>query len=267
MKYMPIDLPGIWYTKLNQNINEKEYLPLCRELKKEKYRVIKASEALKLFDEKKLHQDDKVTVIWIHDIESPCENWLSEDMAILEADHGLSSTHNIRIFSMMEEYLREPLFNIVKMGGEIQYQYEELVATRGNVSEARTLFRENLLEVRKYFPDINIAFSHGVYLSGIEATDQFKDQAGKWQPSVWIEQGIHPLGELYYFMELLREKYERKFHYFGEGRYLGADEFLHALNDTGRGDVVMFLQHPMYWSTAVDIAKFKKCARESTFFV
>ena len=49
MKYAPIDLPGIWYTKLNQCINEKEYLPLCRELQKEKYRVVKASEGLRAY--------------------------------------------------------------------------------------------------------------------------------------------------------------------------------------------------------------------------
>jgi len=72
MKYIPIDIPGHWYIKLNQHLNTKEYGRLCRELAKPKYSVVKASAALKLFDAGKLQVKDKIRIIWIHDIETPC---------------------------------------------------------------------------------------------------------------------------------------------------------------------------------------------------
>ena len=265
MKYIPIDLPGLWYTQLNQHLNKKEYGRLCRELAKPKYAVVKASEALKLHDAGALQVKNKIRIIWLHDIEAPCENWLGEEMAELEASYGLSSTHNVRIFSVMEKELLAPLKRIVTLGGEIQYQYEDLVATNGDAKAARKLFGENLAVIRKHFPKVNVAFAHGVYRSGIDATKQFHTR-GKWDPSTWKKFGIHPCGELYYFMTVLCERHKEKFHYFGESKHLGADEFLAGLRTVELGDIVMFLQHPSYWSTIVDIERWKKCLRKSSFF-
>jgi len=256
-QYLPIDLPGLFYIKINQRLNKKEYSRLCRELNKKRYSVVKASEALALYDQGLLQLRDQVRVIWIHDIESPSDNWLAEEIAAIEAQYGLSSTHNIRIFCMMNEELLKPLYAVIRYGGEIGYQYEELVATRGNVQEAQILFGKNLAAVRKVFPGVTTAFSHGVWLSGIDSTNQFKTN-GQWNPEVWRKFGIHKNGELYYFMDILKQNFPNDFHYLGEDRYLGADEFLAALRNVAPGGIVMFLQHPTYWSTITDINSWKR---------
>jgi len=265
LDYLPIDLPGESYTKLNQRLNKKEYVKICKELTKNKYSVVKASEALELYDKSKIQIPDKVRIIWIHDVERPSENWLAEEMARLENKYGFSSTFNIRTFCAMTEELRKPLLNIIKLGGEIQYQYEDLVAARGNVGKARVLFKKNLAYLRKFFRKINTAFAHGVWLSGIDSTKQFYTN-NEWDPALWIERGIHKNGELYYFIKLLRGQFKEKFHYIGESRCLGASEFVSALRKTKPGDIVMFLQHPTWWTDIIDIKKLKYCFRESIFF-
>jgi len=265
MTYRPIDLPGIFYMKLNQHLQVGEYRRLCRELRKSKYSVVRASEALRLFDQKRLMIKDRVRVIWIHDVESPSDNWLAEEMAEVEAAHGFASTYNIRTFCAMDNELRKTLRRVVKWGGEIQYQYEDLVTAHGDVRLARRMFGENLKWLRRHFPRINVAFSHGVWLSGLDSADQFK-VGGRWRPALWTRYGIHPDGELSYFMDILRETYGARFHFFAEPRYLGADEFLTALDETVPGDIVMFLQHPGWWSTIIDIGQMKTCLRESVFF-
>ena len=95
MRYFPIDLPGLFYMKLNQHLQVHEYRKLCRELKKPKYSVVQASKALQLFDRGRLQVRNRVRVIWIHDIESPSDNWLAEEMAETEAAHGFASTYNM----------------------------------------------------------------------------------------------------------------------------------------------------------------------------
>ena len=265
MTYHPIDLPGIFYLRLNQHLQAGEYRRLCRELRQPKYSVVQASEGLRLFARGDLQIRDGVRVIWIHDIESPSDNWLAEEMAEVEAEHGFAATYNIRTFCALAADLLEPLHRIVKLGGEIQYQYEDLVTAAGDTRLARKMFGENLSRLRQHFPKISIAFAHGVWLSGLDSTDQFKVR-GQWRPSLWTRHGIHPLGELYYFMSVARQTYGAKFHYLGESRCLGADEFLASLAKTTPGDVVMLLQHPLWWSTILDIERVKTCFRESVFF-
>jgi hypothetical protein len=257
-RYLPIDLPGLFYMKFNQRLNKKEYSRLCRELsKKDRYSVVKATEALALYDQDQLHIPDAVRVIWVHDIESPSDNWLAEEIAKMEADYGLSSTHNIRTFCIMNDEMIEPLKAVVGYGGEIGYQYEDLVATKGDARAARILFGKNLEQIRTHFPDVTTAFAHGVWLSGVNAIDQFKTN-GRWKPAFWQKYGIHKNGEFYYFMDLLKAKYQDKFRYIIEDSCMGADEFLAALRAVPPGGVALFLQHPIYWSTVADVESWKK---------
>jgi hypothetical protein len=261
-RYLPIDLPGLFCIKINQRLNKKEYSRICRELgKKNRYSVVNATKSLALYDTDELQISDAVRVIWMHDIESPSDNWLAEEIAKVEADYGFASTHNIRTFSIMNDELLKPLKNVVRLGGEIGYQYEDLVATKGDARAARLLFGKNLAEIRKYFPKVTTAFSHGVWLSGINAIDQFKTN-GKWKPEFWRKYGIHKNGEFYYFMDLLQAKYRDKFRYINENSCMGADEFLAALRAVRPGGVVMFLQHPTYWSTIADIESWKRLRKE-----
>ena len=238
-RYLPIDLPGLFYIKINQRLNKKEYSRLCRELENKRYSVVNATKSLSLFDKDELQIPDGVRVIWMHDIESPSDNWLAEEIAEVEADYGFASTYNIRTFCLMNDDLIKPLKHVVRLGGEIGYQYEDLVATKGDTKAARKLFGKNLEDIRKVFPKVTTAFAHGVWLSGVFAIDQFKTN-GTWKPAYWQKYGIHKNGEFYYFMDLLKAKYGDKFHYIIEDSCMGADEFLAALRkvqEGGRGDV------------------------------
>ena len=266
MGYIPTDIPGIWYTELNQSVNKEEYTPICEELAKDRYRVITAKESLKLFDAGELMAKDKVTVIWFHDIESPCENYLSYEMAKIEHEFGLASTHNIRTFSAETEALRKPLFDIEKLGGDIEYQYETLIEAQGDVAKARELFGEHLTELREFFPNISVAFAHGIYNSGLDSSTQFKDENGEWAPELWEAHGIHPKGAFYYFIEVLKKQYQEKFHYIGEPQCLGGSEFVEALSDVNLSNIVLFLQHPIYWSSCVRIDAYKEWRRNSILF-
>ena len=149
---------------------------------------------------------------------------------------------------------------------EIQYQYEDLVITQGDIEAARQSFKENLAHLRKYFPDIKAAFAHGVYKSDYNSTEIFKED-GVWQPKIWQSLGLrHPCAELYYFMSVLKREFGSSFHYFGESSCIGGEEFAEALRSVQEGDIVVFLQHPTWWSDSYDVNELKKVVRGKCFF-
>lgn len=264
-KYIPIDLGFEHYTKLKHHFYSSEYAKILAEMVKSRYVPVPAAEALSLYDADKLVLRDQVRVIWVHDVERPSDNYLAREMAEMEREFGFHSTYNIRLVNAMTPELRAELDAILAMGHEIQYQYEDLVIAEGDVAKARQGFKEHLAWLRSFYPDITVAFSHGVFKSGIDSTNTFKEN-GVWHPEIWQESGIHRCGELYYFMDVLRKELGDKFHYFGESRCIGGDEFAAALRSAKAGDVVFFLQHPTWWSDTYDIDALKYLERESPFF-
>ena len=62
------------------------------------------------------------------------------------------------------------------------------------------------------------------------------------------------------------EEFGERYHYFGESRCLGGDEFAEALRSCKEGDVVFFLQHPTWWSANYDLDELKFITRKSVFF-
>ena len=265
-KYIPIDLGFEHYTKMNDCLNAKEYSKILAEISKERYAPVPYAEALKLYDEKKLVVSDKVRVIWVHDIERPADNWIAREMAEMESSFGFRTSYNIRVVCAATQELRDQLDAILALGHEIQYQYEDLVMTEGDKVKGRESFRQNLAALKKYYPSITLCYAHGVYKSGYDSTDLFKEE-GVWKTELLQECGItHPYGELYRFCAKLKEELGDKYYGACESRCIGGDEFAAFLRNTQEGGVAYFLQHPTWWYNRYDLNRIKEAIRGGVFF-
>ncbi|MPN11436.1 hypothetical protein SDC9_158737 [bioreactor metagenome] len=208
---------------------------------------------------------DRVRVIWIHDVERPSDNYLALQMATMEHEFGFRTSYNIRFLCALTPDFRAELDAVLALSHEIQYQYEDLVIAAGDMAEARAGFRKNLAWLRSFYPDITVGFAHGVYKSGYFSGDIFKEN-GEWRPELITALGLRPLGELYYVIDRLSAELGLRFHYVGEDRYIGGDEFAAALREAKPGEVVMFLQHPTWWDVNYDFDELRRLVRKSAFF-
>ena len=264
-KYIPIDLGFEHYSKLKDTLNAKEYAKILAEMSSGRYLPVPYAEALKLYDEKRLFPEDKVRVIWVHDIERPSDNYIAREMAEMEASFGFRTSYNIRLVCAATPELRAELEAILALGHELQYQYEDLVITRGDKEKARASFRENFAALKKIFPGISLAYAHGVYLSGFDSTQIFKEN-GEWRTELLQECGLPPYGELYRFCSQLAKELGGRFRSAVESRTIGGDEFTAALKSCKAGDVLFFLQHPTWWYSRYDLESIKKAVRGGVFF-
>ena len=265
-KYIPMDLGFEHYSKLNDSLNAKEYGKILAEMSKPRYAPVPFAESLKLYDENKLVVEDKVRVIWVHDIERPSDNWIAREMAEMEASFGFRTRYNIRVVCTATQELRDELNAILALGHEIQYQYEDLVMAEGDKVKGRESFRQNLAALKKYYPSITLCYAHGVYKSGYDSTHLFKED-GVWQTELLQECGItHPYGELYRFCAKLKEELGDRFRRSAESTYIGGDEFAGFLREAKEGDVAFFLQHPTWWYNLYDLDRIKQALRGGVFF-
>lgn len=265
-KYIPIDLGFEQYTKLDDCLNAKEYSKILAEISKDRYAPVPYGEALKLYDENKLVIPGKVRVIWVHDIERPSDNWIAREMAEMEASFGFRTSYNIRVLCAATPELRAELDAILALGHEIQYQYEDLVITEGDKVKGRESFRKNMAALKEFYPSITHCYAHGVYKSGFDSTQLFKED-GVWQTELLQECGItHPYGELYRFCSQLKKELGEKYNGVAESRCIGGDEFADFLRQGKEGDVLFFLQHPTWWYNRYDLRKIKEANRGGVFF-
>jgi len=266
-KYIPIDLAFEHYSRIRHHLNAREYTKILAELCKPKYCEITEGEALALYSEGKLVIPDKVRVVWMHDIERPDDNFLAHEMAELEHRFGFRTSYNIRMISLALPRWAAEIDAIRDLGHDIQYQHEDLVESSNDIPRGLELFKMHLAEVRKRYPSVTAAFGHGVYGSGINSADLFKDKEGNWHPEWWQQCGLeHPQAELYCFMDTLHKELGEHFRYFGEAHCIGGDEFVQAISGTRAGDVVFFLQHPTWWADDYDLDELKYIFRESPLF-
>lgn len=265
-KYIPIDLGFEHYSKLNDELNAKEYAKILAEMSRGRYAPVPYSEALKLYDAKELVLPDKVRVIWVHDVERPSDNYIARQMAEMEASFGFRTSYNIRVVCARTQELRDELNALLALGHELQYQYEDLVITKGDKAAARASFRENMAALKKFFPGITLAYAHGVFLSGFDSTQMFKVD-GEWRTELLQECGItHPYGELYRFCAQLGKELGSRYHGVCESRCIGGGEFAAALKSCREGDVIFFLQHPTWWYSRYDLDRIKAVIRGGDFF-
>lgn len=266
-KYIPMDLGFEHYSHIKHDLNAREYAKILAEISKDRYSAVNVSEAYELYFKGELVLPDKVRVIWLHDIERPSDNFLARRMAEMEHEFGFHTTYNIRLISLVEPTWRDELFKLRELGGEIQYQHEDLVICNGDQAAAIESFKANMQYVREFFPDVRFAFGHGVYKSGIDSAALIKNADGDYDEELIKKCGLPESGELYAFFNRLKKEYsEDHCFYVVESRFIGGDEFAAGLRAAKPGDVVIFLQHPTWWSDTYDFNELKFIMRESKFF-
>lgn len=266
-KYVPMDLGFEHYSHIKHDLNAGEYAKILAEISKDRYSVVNASEAYDLYFNGKLRLDDKVRVIWLHDIERPSDNFLARRMAEMEHEFGFRTTYNIRLVSLVEPTWRDELFKICELGHEIQYQHEDLVICNGDQAAAIESFKENMQYIREFFPNVRLAFGHGVFKSGIDSAALVKNPDGSYNEELIKACGLPESGELYAFFDRIKKEYgEQHCFYVIESSFIGGDEFADGLRASNPGDVVIFLQHPTWWSDSYDIEELKFVMRKSKFF-
>ena len=266
-RYIPIDLGFEHYSHVKHDLNAKEYAKILAEISKERYAPVNVSEAYDLYFKNELVLPDKVRVIWLHDIERPSDNFLARRMAEMEHEFGFHTTYNIRLVSLIEPTWRDDLYKICELGGEIQYQHEDMVICNGDQAAAIESFKANMQYVREFFPKVRFAFGHGVFKAGIDSAALVKNPDGSYSEELIKKCGLPESGELYAFFDRLKiELGEQNCFYIIESRFIGGDEFAAGLRAAKPGDVVIFLQHPTWWSDTYDFEDLKFVMRKSKFF-
>lgn len=93
--------------------------------------------------------------------------WPKNDlkMAKIEYEYGIKSSYYFRV---PETSKKEIIEEIITLGHEIGYHYEDLVRFSGNINKALISFEQNLAFLKAYFPVKTIA-RHGRPLSKIDS--------------------------------------------------------------------------------------------------
>jgi len=108
-------------------------------------------------------------IVLRHDVDSWSSNALQ--MAKIEAEHGIKATYYFRVspLSYNERIIRQ----ILDLGHELGYHYEDLSSCSGNQEQAIASFQRNLEKFRKLYPVKTIAM-HGKPLSHWNNLDLWK---------------------------------------------------------------------------------------------
>ena len=202
----------------------------------------------------------------MHDIERPNDNFLALKMAEMEHAFGFRTSYNIRMISVADPIWMEELYKIRDLGHEFQYQHEDMVICKGNQVAAIESFKKNMAHLRTIFPDITLAFGHGVYKSGIDSASLVQNPDGSYSEELIKACGLPPSGELYCLLDRLEKTFGERYFYAVESRCIGGDEFVQALQQRKAGDVIVFLQHPTWWSSNYDVEELKYIIRKSNYF-
>ncbi len=126
-------------------------------------------------------------IILRHDVDARKLNSL--ETARIENELGISGTYNFR---MVPESFDEGIIRqIVSLGHEIGYHYEDLTVARGKVEQAIQLFEQNLAKLRQLVP-IETICMHGSPLSKY-------DNRKLWERYNYRDYGI--TGEPYFDMD------------------------------------------------------------------
>jgi len=136
------------------------YYKLLKELKRDRYRVLRVIDFIRLARNGSLPRD-KVIVILRHDVDvSPQKAFL---MSRLEYNASIYSTYYIRIrgpYNIFEENFYEWLIWLHNNGFEIGLHYETLYLTNYNFSLAEKMFLSDLNVLRSVVPVYTVC-SHG----------------------------------------------------------------------------------------------------------
>ena len=127
------------------------------------------------------------SIILRHDVDRRPQNALK--LAIIEHSFGIKASYYFRI--VKESYDESIIKEIVSLGHEIGYHYEDLSLTKGNYETAIRNFQSNLEKLRAFYPVKTICM-HGSPLSKI-------DNRLIWQKYNYRDYGI--IGEPYFDLD------------------------------------------------------------------
>lgn len=117
------------------------------------------------------------TVVLRHDVDRIPANALK--MARIERDLGVKASYYFRVVPFV--WNEEILSQVVALGHEVAYHYEDLTITRGNYEEAIRHFAEHLTRFRQFYPSKTICM-HG-------------SPMGKWDNrKLWERYDYHDYG-------------------------------------------------------------------------
>lgn len=115
--------------------------------------------------------DEKV-VVMRHDVDELA--WNALKIAQLENELGVRATYFFRI--VKQSNVPEVIEQIVGLGHEIGYHYEDLALAEGDEAKAIETFKENLIYFRKYYPVKSVCM-HGSSTSKFDNRLLWKDHS------------------------------------------------------------------------------------------
>jgi len=188
-------------------------------------------------------------MLFRHDVDRNPFNALN--MAKLENELGIKASYYFRI--VKESYDENIIKEVVKLGHEIGYHYEDLSLTKGNLEKAIKSFEENLNKFRQFYPVKTICM-HGSPLSKW-------DNLLLWEKYDYREFGI--IGEPYFDINFnkvlyltdtgrrwngafvsIRDKVNTQFKY----NFTTTDEMISALKKLELSNQIMINIHPQRWN-------------------
>ena len=115
--------------------------------------------------------DGKV-IVMRHDVDELA--WNALDMAKVEHAFGVKATYFFRI--VKQSNVPEVIKDIVALGHEVGYHYEDLSAAEGDMSKAMESFNTNLAYFRQYYPVRSVCM-HGSSTSRFDNRQLWQNQA------------------------------------------------------------------------------------------
>jgi len=143
----------------------KVYTDLLRSLQAKDYMLV----SLEHYFSNKANVETKRCAILRHDVDLKAENALA--VARIEYELGIKASYYFRAVkqSNKPEIIRE----IVAMGHEIGYHYEDMAICNGDTEKAIDHFKEQLAYFRQYYPVTTICM-HGAPRSRYDGRDLWK---------------------------------------------------------------------------------------------
>lgn len=142
----------------------KKYKQLLQAIKSSKYTIQNMASFIE-------NPASRVIVLR-HDVDERPENTIA--LAKAEQHLGICATYYFRIVKISNN--PEVIKEIVRMGHEIGYHYEDYASCKGDLETASKQFQQNLAYFRQFFP-VKTVCMHGSSMSGYDNRDLWKHYA------------------------------------------------------------------------------------------
>lgn len=203
----------------------------------------KAGYQFRSFEEMMTAPSEGKVVVMRHDVDELA--WNALKMAQLEHELGVKATYYFRV--VKQSNVPEVIEEIVRLGHEIGYHYEDLVLAGGNEQKAIELFEEHLAYFRQYYPVRTISM-HG------SSSSKF-DNRLLWQNRQMADYGL--IGEPYLSLDFHKVFYMTDTGFAWDGGKYAARDVVESgfdLKFHTTQQVVACIQHGNYPDQAMILA-------------